>query len=145
MLIRRCVLAALLIGCSPGPVLRSDTMATARRDVTQGVDTGALGSDTTHATSAWPGAQGAEPAMSVESGVDDMQADQDRAITEALANMVLADENLTGVHDIMITTHDGVVTLTGNVATPRDRRRLDFDARRMAGVTRVENQVRVRP
>lgn len=81
-----------------------------------------------------PGAPGADAEL--------VLADDD--VTRAIRVALDTDQNLSpAARNVVITTHEGVVTLTGRVPTANERARIDAHARSAPGVSQVENRVRV--
>jgi hypothetical protein len=148
MRIERCILGlALLCGCSTGPTRGPGPNATRQTDPTQGADTGALASDSTSPSTAWPNTRPAPPPTAQPrtqyARTRPAAHDPDTEITRQIGAAVLEDDALTGARNVVISTHEGVVTLRGNVATPRDAERIDADAYAVPGVYRVENLLEV--
>ncbi len=99
---------------SPGPVARTPAPP-ARIDVT-------------------PGAPGTED--------DSLVNDED--VTRGVRVALDRDPHLSEqARNVLVTTHDGVVTISGQVPSANERDRIEADARAVAGVARLENQVRV--
>jgi osmotically-inducible protein OsmY len=145
MSVRTSVIAvAILAGCAQSPRIRP-ALPSAAVSPTQGTDTGALASDTTHPSTAWPGTRQADPAVGYVGPEPRPVADRDRDITRQIGAAVLNDRNLAGPRNVVITTHRGVVTIRGNVPSARARARILEDARRIPGVSDVNNELRVDP
>ena len=87
--------------------------------------------------------EGREATNEVESGAERAGAAAgDAAITSAVKAKFLADSSVSGLK-IDVDTSDGVVTLTGNVASKAEADRAVTMARGTEGVTRVVNNLRV--
>lgn len=143
MYIERCfLLSALLLGCSTGPIGRTDPIATSGGQARQSYDTGAYASTAVAGRSGAPGQAG--PAMQYTRPVGQARVEADRAITRDVSAAVLDDDALSNVRDLVITTHEGVVTILGTVATPGDVARVNAAASAVPGVSRVDNRLRVR-
>lgn len=68
----------------------------------------------------------------------------DVAITAALRKAVVDDPNLSvNAQNVKIITMGGVVTLRGPVATPAEKDSVGSMARKVAGVTKVDNQLEI--
>jgi uncharacterized protein YjbJ (UPF0337 family) len=69
----------------------------------------------------------------------------DRTISSGLRNSFLTQQNLASeLQNVQITTHDGVVTLSGFVSNREVRDSLVNSAQNFSGVTRVINNLQVR-
>lgn len=70
--------------------------------------------------------------------------EQDRAITQKIRQMVIADEGLSlNAKNIKIITIDGVVTLRGPVANAREKEAIASKIENVKGIKRVNNQLEV--
>lgn len=71
-------------------------------------------------------------------------APSDVKITQQIRRAVVADKQLsTNAHNVKIITTDGVVTLRGPVKTVKEKHAIGAKAQRVAGVSRVDNQLEV--
>jgi hypothetical protein len=70
----------------------------------------------------------------------------DAKITSMVLESILIDANLSPrAKEVGITTHDGRVTLSGNVPTEHERQRIDNRARSVPGVRVVEDRMEIEP
>jgi osmotically-inducible protein OsmY len=67
----------------------------------------------------------------------------DDASTTARVKKAIFDEPSLKVTDVSVTTENGVVELSGSVKTARERTRAGDVARRVEGVKRVRNDIKV--
>ncbi len=71
-------------------------------------------------------------------------APADVKITQQIRKAVVADKQLSAnAHNVKIITADGVVTLRGPVKTVKEKNTIGAKAQRVAGVSRVDNQLEV--
>lgn len=143
-LARWILLTALLFGCSAHLERGTSPQASMpNTDPTQGYDTGSLATDTQSPTGAWPGAVRAHPGEAYTRVVDRRRVNTDRDITREIGEAILEDDALTSNRNVTITTHEGIVTIRGTVATERDRARVNAAAESVPGVVDIVNEVRV--
>ena len=65
-------------------------------------------------------------------------------ITQEIRQAVLADKTLsTNAHNVKIITADGVVTLRGPVGDASERETISVIAKKVTGVTRIENKLEI--
>jgi hyperosmotically inducible periplasmic protein len=97
-------------------------------------------------SAALPGEHDASPAdaNADERARDPGGAVTDAALTTAVKSKLLVDPTVGGLK-IDVDTRDGVVTLTGNVATSKEESEALQIARRTDGVKRVEDKLKVVP
>lgn len=89
------------------------------------------------------GAPRTEHDGAVTSG-DQSHAKTDLSITQSVRRAVVADTGLsTNARDVKIVTSNGVVTLRGPVANASERLAVGATAQRVAGVSRVENELEI--
>lgn len=75
-------------------------------------------------------------AKNIESGTSDA------VVTTKVKSALLADAQVKGTQ-VEVTTNNGVVTLSGSVATPEEKQRAEQVARTIDGVRSVRNEVTV--
>ncbi|HWQ57048.1 MAG TPA: BON domain-containing protein [Bryobacteraceae bacterium] len=73
------------------------------------------------------------------------QAVDDATVTTKVKAQLTADEGLRTLTGISVDTDHGVVRLTGEVPTEAMRERVETVARSVDGVTRVQNDLKVKP
>lgn len=66
----------------------------------------------------------------------------DTVVTTKVKSALLADSQVKGTQ-VEVTTSDGVVTLSGSVATPEEKQRAEQVAKTIEGVRSVRNEVAV--
>jgi osmotically-inducible protein OsmY len=91
----------------------------------------------TDTTSPETGGKLSRTASSASQYVDDF------AITTSVKARLIADE-VTKARDIKVTTHNGVVQLTGDVDTPRERRKAEAIATSVDGVQSIKNELKLK-
>ena len=75
---------------------------------------------------------------------DQSNSEPDMRITQSIRKAIVADKDLsTNAHNVKIVTIDGTVTLRGPVATAEEKARIDREARAVAGVKKVDNQLEI--
>ena len=75
---------------------------------------------------------------------DQSNSKADLNITQAIRKAVMADKKLsTNAHNVKIITANGVVTLRGPVKSAKEKKNIGAKAARVAGVTRVDNQLEI--
>jgi hyperosmotically inducible protein len=75
---------------------------------------------------------------------DQSNSEPDMRITQTLRKNIVADKDLsTNAHNVKIITVDGTVTLRGPVASAEEKARIDREARAVAGVKKVDNQLEI--
>lgn len=87
-----------------------------------------------------PTSGAAEPARDKAEGAGEMLGDA--GITTAVKTKLLADPDVAGLK-IDVDTTAGIVTLTGNVSTPAEKRRALELARETKGVSSVKDQLKI--
>ena len=76
--------------------------------------------------------------------MDQSENEQDRTITQQIRKSVTSDDSLsTNAHNVKIITVNGVVTLRGPVKTEAEKSKIAEVAQRVAGVTKVDNQIEI--
>jgi osmotically-inducible protein OsmY len=75
---------------------------------------------------------------------DQSSKEPDMQITQNIRKAIVADKDLsTNAHNVKIVTVDGAVTLRGPVASTEEKARIDREARAVAGVKKVDNQLEI--
>ena len=76
---------------------------------------------------------------------DQQENESDLKITQHVRQAVMADGSLSfTAKNVKIITQNGTVTLRGPVKTAEERAAIEAAARKVAGVTRVDNQIEVK-
>src|SRR5262249_40118286 len=71
-------------------------------------------------------------------------SESDVDITREIRRQIVTDKSLsTSAHNVKIVTVDGVVTLRGPVASSQERTAIAQTAKKVAGVSKVDNQLEV--
>jgi osmotically-inducible protein OsmY len=76
--------------------------------------------------------------------VDPAEEDNDDELTDAI-RLVLEMDRLAHADQVLVRSEDGVVTLAGVLPRDEERRLVELDAWRVAGVVEVHNRIEVRP
>jgi osmotically-inducible protein OsmY len=83
-----------------------------------------------------------DPSAAAVTPGDQAHAKTDLSITQSIRQAVVADTALSpNAHNVKIVTSDGVVTLRGPVANAAEKVAVGATAQRVAGVSRVDNQL----
>src|SRR5262249_37249671 len=76
--------------------------------------------------------------------VDQAENKADLGLTQRIRKAIMADKSLsTNAKNVKIITINGAVTLRGPVKSLHEKQSIEAKAQRLAGVTRVENQLEV--
>jgi len=75
---------------------------------------------------------------------DQSESKADRTLTQRIRQAVVADKSLSSTaKNVKIITINGVVTLRGPVKSPQEKGSIEAKAQRLAGMTRVDNQLEI--
>lgn len=76
--------------------------------------------------------------------IDQADSAEDLRITQSIRKAVVADDALSvNAQNVKIVTQNGVVTLRGPVGSAEERASIAAKAKRVAGVTRIDNQLEI--
>jgi len=75
---------------------------------------------------------------------DQSENEADRQISATIRQTIVKDDSLsTNAHNVKVITSNGLVTLRGPVKSQAEKAAIEAIAQRVAGVTRVDNQLEV--